>query len=187
MVEVTCTYTFRNKNGGIVGYRIQDRNGEVRDIKKDVLKDLIKRHEIMVNNLTLTSDNRLVSKTNKQLKENKSTDELFVKISMCADIEPGEYTMLERSLLHNIDGFIDFNGNTEIKYASNVEVKPMNGNTSELISKIYISMTLCIEKEFLAEFKRFIDHHIEYLINMDDYTEIKSVYDCKILSWKKSN
>ena len=62
MVNVTCTYRFRDKYNNVKGYRIQDSMGATRDISSGQLKLAIKNGRINVTNLTLTSDNRLVDK-----------------------------------------------------------------------------------------------------------------------------
>lgn len=62
-VVCKCTYKYRDKTGNIIGYQIQDNNGNIRDIRSDELKDLISKGKLEVENLTLTSDNRLLSKT----------------------------------------------------------------------------------------------------------------------------
>lgn len=61
MVYVTCIETFRDNHGRIIGYNIQDMNGNVKDIRACELKKEIKNDHITVNNLTLTKDNKLIS------------------------------------------------------------------------------------------------------------------------------
>ena len=65
MLRLTCVQKIRDKNGFIRGYRLKDINGEVRDIKPDALKNAIALQECIVDNLTLTSDWRLVDKSEK--------------------------------------------------------------------------------------------------------------------------
>lgn len=62
MLYVKCTQKFRNDNNQIVAYRLQDEFGRTRDIYSDHLKIKIKSGDIVVSNLTLTQDNRLVDK-----------------------------------------------------------------------------------------------------------------------------
>ena len=187
MKELRCTSIFRDKSGNIIGYRLVDSKGQAKEIKKDALKEMIRNNKVSVMNLTLTSNNRLITKGFEiKKKDMKATaEEITVKLSFSADIEAGTYTELERSLCNHIDGLIDFDGCPEIKYASDVEVKALNGNADELISKIYVSMCLRIEKSFLSTLKGYVGHHIDYIMNIDDYYEIKSVYGCKLLGWKK--
>ena len=59
MIEATCTQKFKNKRHKIVGYRIQDQQGSIKDVTPDRLKQAIRNHQIVINNLKLTSDNRI--------------------------------------------------------------------------------------------------------------------------------
>lgn len=53
----------RYKNGNkIVGYRIADESGQVREVSSGKLKDAIKSGEALVLNLTLSTDGRLIPK-----------------------------------------------------------------------------------------------------------------------------
>lgn len=187
MKELRCTSIFRDKSGNIIGYRLVDSKGQAKEIKKDALKEMIRSNKVSVINLTLTSNNRLITKGFEIKKKDMvaTAEEITVKLSFSADIEAGTYTELERSLCNHIDGLIDFDGCPEIKYASDVEVKALNGNADELISKIYVSMCLRIEKSFLSTLKGYVGHHIDYIMNLDDYYEIKRIYGCKLLGWKK--
>ena len=60
MIQAKCIKKFRNKNNRIYGYRLQDINGQMQDVYADRLKIAIKRKQIHVVNLTLTSDGRLI-------------------------------------------------------------------------------------------------------------------------------
>ena len=174
MLRVSCTEVFRDKSGNITGYRLKDANGVSKDIQKDALKDLIRRKEIIVDNLTLTSNNRLVSTTVKE------SNELTVKVKLYAEIEPGTFNDIQRSLYHNIEGFIDFDGNTEIKSVGSVVVAPVvtKKKNSQVIM---ISMNVTIERTFLNEFKGYIGHHIDYIVNIDDYPEIINFFNCGVI------
>ena len=66
MIQAKCIEKFRDKNNHIYGYRLIDLNGQTQDIQSDNLKRAIQNGQINVVNLTLTSDNRLVDKTEKQ-------------------------------------------------------------------------------------------------------------------------
>lgn len=45
---------------------------------------------------------------------------------------------------------------------------------------VHVTMNMEIEEEFYPELKRFVDHHIEYLIDLDNHPEIISVFGCEI-------
>lgn len=62
MITCKCVSKFRDSNNKIIGYKLLDLNGKTQDIRSENLKGAIKRGEISVVNLTLTSDNRLVDK-----------------------------------------------------------------------------------------------------------------------------
>ena len=64
MITCKCTGRFKAKDSTrIVGYRIEDTHGESIKISPDNLKKAIKRKELRVINLSLTSDNRLIKRT----------------------------------------------------------------------------------------------------------------------------
>lgn len=68
MITVKCIGKLRDKSGKIIGYRLQDINGQTQEASADSLKKAIKNKVIHVVNLRLTSDNRLVNSSEKQLK-----------------------------------------------------------------------------------------------------------------------
>ena len=76
MIQALCLQKFRNKNNQIIGYRLQDRNGNTLDVKSEYLKQAIRNKQINILNLTLTSDNKLIDKAYKPQKQqkNKSKD-----------------------------------------------------------------------------------------------------------------
>jgi len=65
MLTATCIQKFK-KNNRIYGYRLQDSQGNTKDVYSDQLKTAIRNNQIAITNLTLTSDNRLVGTTEKQ-------------------------------------------------------------------------------------------------------------------------
>lgn len=70
MIAVKCIQKFRDNNGKICGYRLIDLNGQTQDAHPETLKQAIRSNQIHVVNLTLTSDNRLIDTTEKQLQTN---------------------------------------------------------------------------------------------------------------------
>jgi len=62
MVHVTCINKLRDKNNRIVGYVIKDKHGKEMEILSESLKKHIISGDIKVDNLTLTSDGRLIDK-----------------------------------------------------------------------------------------------------------------------------
>lgn len=59
-MKVKCIAKERDRNNKIVGYKLQDQQGNTVIIKPDALKSAIKTNRIEVINLTITSDNRLI-------------------------------------------------------------------------------------------------------------------------------
>jgi len=80
MIQAKCIQKFRDKNNHIYGYRLQDLNGQTQDVKPENLKQAILNKEINVINLTLTSDMRLVDKSEDKLKSPKLGEEPAVKV-----------------------------------------------------------------------------------------------------------
>ena len=66
MIQARYIEKFRDRSGKIIGYRIQAPDGSVTDILADVVKDMIRKKELDVINLTLTSDGRLIDASSKQ-------------------------------------------------------------------------------------------------------------------------
>ena len=62
MIQATCIQKFK-KNNRIYGYRLQDSQGNTKDVYADQLKQAIRNQQIAIINLTLTSDNRLIDTT----------------------------------------------------------------------------------------------------------------------------
>ena len=60
MVNATCIQKFRDKRNVIVGYRIQDDSGNVKDVTPQQLKQAISNRKIEIRNLKLTSDGKLI-------------------------------------------------------------------------------------------------------------------------------
>lgn len=71
MIQAKCIEKFRNKQGKIYAYRLIDLNGQTQDVDADKLKEAIDKKLITIINLTLTSDNRLVDTSTKQLQSSK--------------------------------------------------------------------------------------------------------------------
>lgn len=65
MIKVKCVQKLRDKNGVIKVYKLQDNKGVIKEMTPDKLKELIKDKKLVVSNLTLTSNNRLVDTSEK--------------------------------------------------------------------------------------------------------------------------
>ena len=62
MIQAKYIQKFRDKHNNIIGYKLLDSHGNIKDVPSDKLKIAIKNKNIDVINLTLTSDNRLIDK-----------------------------------------------------------------------------------------------------------------------------
>lgn len=61
-VECKCIEIIQDTSGVTVGYTFQDRNGKKLSLPSDITKRYISNGQFVVENLTLTKDNRLVNK-----------------------------------------------------------------------------------------------------------------------------
>ena len=61
-MKVKCIQKIRNKRNQIIGYKLQDLQGNTRDIKSNGLKQAMFKDKVEVINLKLTVDNRLIDK-----------------------------------------------------------------------------------------------------------------------------
>lgn len=80
MIQAKCIEKFRDNSGKIIGYRLQDINGSITDMFTDNVKEMMRSKQLEVVNLTLTSDNRLVDTSEKQLQNTKILGEAPNKV-----------------------------------------------------------------------------------------------------------
>ena len=71
MITLKCIDKIRDNSGKICGYTLQDLNGDTKTVASESLKRAIVNKQVDVINLRITSDNRLVSTSRKQLANNK--------------------------------------------------------------------------------------------------------------------
>ena len=72
-MKVKCLEKLRDKNGAIVGYRILSQYGTIREFESKYVKEMIRTGEWEVINLTLTSDNKLIDKKDKDVQTREQT------------------------------------------------------------------------------------------------------------------
>lgn len=65
-----CIQKIRGKNNTILKYKLRDFNGNIVEIDTDKLKQAIRDKKVLVTNMQLTSDNRLITLKNDRLKFN---------------------------------------------------------------------------------------------------------------------
>lgn len=97
MIQTKCIQKFRDNSGKIYGYHLIDLNGQTQDVRPEILKNAIAKGQIKVINLTLTTDNRLVDTTEKQLQTKNLGKAPVMKMSK--EQEVTEYVARLTSLL----------------------------------------------------------------------------------------
>ena len=117
MIMVKCVQKYRDKNNNIIGYRLQDIKRKQMDVKPDVLKKAIQNKEMMVLNLVLTSDGRLVDGSPTKYAENKENRNKSTGIE--DTIPKKDYVVLTRDVLTHIgltkDKDLQFMANKDLR------------------------------------------------------------------------
>lgn len=87
MVNATCIKKIKDSKNVIVQYRLRDSAGVTLAVTPDQLKWAIKNNKVAVDNLTLTSDNRLVDSSKSKSTESvsKSTSNKSSKINVVCE------------------------------------------------------------------------------------------------------
>lgn len=60
MVKARCIQRFRNKNGAVYGYRIQDMNGQTMDVTPGQVRESILNNTIEYTNLIMKKDGKII-------------------------------------------------------------------------------------------------------------------------------
>lgn len=47
--------------------------------------------------------------------------------------------------------------------------------------KVTISFDANVSSEHVEELKRIVDHHIDWLLNLNEFTEIKGIWNAKLI------
>ena len=160
MIQAKCIQKFRDKQGKIYGYRLQDINGQVQDVQPENLKTAIKNKQIHIVNLRLTTDNRLVDTTEKQLK--------------CKEL--GKSPVIKKSKLDIIEDYIQ---------SLKTKLSKAGLGTADLSTSDYSSYKPGDLIEFtLPDFSRLIDCSIsnskaKFTVNNSELTDIIYEINCK--------
>lgn len=80
MITAKCIQKFRDKNNRICGYRLQDQQGYTKDVNSEQLKAAIAQKQIVITNLTLTIDGRLVDSKERKV---QAIDNKAIYDSIC--------------------------------------------------------------------------------------------------------
>lgn len=71
-LHVNCVEKLRDKRGNIIGYKLQDLKGHSTTVSATELKLAIRRKQVVVDNLIMTANGRLIDRkdtTNEEIKE----------------------------------------------------------------------------------------------------------------------
>lgn len=82
MIKCTCIDKYRDKKGNIVGYKLQDRTGKTIERTAVKVKEYINNGIIFVDNLTLTSNNKLVDSVRNKKDNNGNIDSLVKAVDL---------------------------------------------------------------------------------------------------------
>jgi len=96
MFQATCIQKFK-KNNKIYGYRLQDSQGNIKDVLSDQLKQAIKSGQITITNLVLTSDNRLIESKAESKAESKEKNIVYKPLyKVCSDVADFAKVLINR-------------------------------------------------------------------------------------------
>ena len=136
MITARCIQKFRNKSNKIIGYRLQDSQGDTRDLTPQQLKDAIHNNQIHVLNLKLTSNNRLIDTTpTKQPKQTIQQPKTKNKTAV-----QQQFSLLTREIIRKI------NKSKALKFKSNQNLEAINhkaqmlGHTTTKLSNDFLSI-----------------------------------------------
>ena len=79
MIKARYILKFKDKQGRITGYRLEDENGLMKDFKSEDIKQNIRSGKLEIINLKLTTDNRLIDRKEKAPVKTKTTPNKPVK------------------------------------------------------------------------------------------------------------
>lgn len=96
MIQATCIEKNRDSNNKIVSYKIKSKSGDIKTIPANDLKNAIKNNKIIIDNLTLTSDNRLLE--HKQIRYQKSSETAYYERNETISICHGSSKIIEHPI-----------------------------------------------------------------------------------------
>lgn len=162
MVYATCIEKFRDKQGRILGYKLQEvGSNKVMPVRPYELKDAIRQNKIKVNNLTLTSDNRLLE--NKAVaKQNKGNVIENVAKAM---------VYMETIVLGMGDSYTEIVENTTCDAGMNIEIEDYS---MQELEKIQVRAYIKLLKD-KSKIKRVITDYTEYLTEYNEDELLDSI------------
>ncbi len=177
-IKVQCLDKQRDKNNNIVTYTLKDSTGKQMQVAAKSLKDAIYNYRVECNNLTLTSDNRLVDTTGKVNNfedkclyiieyMNKNTLAKFnkdkAKFGEFHDFEATSEVFAEQNLRTTIT--IDKSKDNKLQITISI------GNEDADIDEVYLD-----DKNFFNNIKEYIEH----IANISKMKSPKDILDLAV-------
>lgn len=191
MITVTCTEKLRDKSNRIVGYELEDCNGNKMRFTSEQVKQAVFLRQIAITNLKLTSDGRLIDntdsvKSDNQLKSTKNNQ--FALINKLKNMKC--YQIMKLSV-DDIAHIIEKMSNIKLE-----EIPFINPKQYDMVGKLYFSGcipflitkrdTKCLNCEHCSraktdDYDRIEDCYVEIPFPSDDEKYSKYQWgDCKI-------
>lgn len=199
-----CIKKFRNKQGKIIGYRLQDTKGQIKDVSTTDVKNAIKQCKINIINLQLTTNNRLIDKNTSSTSVKNDTRKTVERISEKAvpvvNTEPNIITEFLMKYLVNT-GYYDENTGSYKDKNNVVSDRIENGKKIyKVLSKLasinipnilyfnddlYINTTRTVSSRYGEKISNECYKFSKYCSNIiyicDEYIDIADVY-CDLAS-----
>lgn len=157
MITVKCIEKFRNTSGQIIGYRLQDINGQTQESSAANLKKAIRNNQVHVVNLTLTSDNRLVDTNEKQL-QSKALGKPMTKDDICVKCAKA-MIYIDKQLMDMGDSYSEIVENVSNVAGIDITAYGMPDNK---LDKALLKAYTKIANEKPETIAQFIDYRFEY-------------------------
>ena len=156
MIQAKCIQKFRDKNNHIIGYRLQDINGQTQDVQADNLKQAIKSNHINILNLTLTKDGRLVDSSEEVLQDKKLGPAPQLDVKQFKDIAKA-IVFIEQSCLGMGDDYREtveyYCSEANIPFDWDAEAEDDNYTTKQALKAVAI---LLLKNKY--DFNSFIEY-----------------------------
>lgn len=193
MIQAKCIEKFRDKTGKIYGYRLIDLNNQTQDVTPENLKQAILNKQIHVVNLTLTSNNRLIDTTEKQLQSKvlgkapvnpvEKLDETYKNVAKAL-------VYLDKETIHMGDNYEDCVYGRYYQAFGKEPNITSNTNLDELLYKSFLKMLTNKPSEisdliwYWEEYEHYytFEHNIQYE-NVDSINK-SNIYKALTLVYK---
>ena len=138
MITVTCTEKLRDKNNRIVGYELQDCNGNKMRFTSEQVKQAVFLQQITITNLKLTSDGRLIDSTESVQSDDKSKSQSKSlesnQLALINKLKNMKCYQIMRLSVDDIAHLIEKMSNIKLE-----EIPFINYEQGGMVSKLYFS------------------------------------------------